>query len=1356
MAMEKSFNGKLSAVNPHVKLDVASATKPRRTTLLNNLSRVLFVCACGFGLCANATTSSYVLSPSQTSYEHLVRGGSSSVEPLVNSYTVQVPDGYRAKVSLRKVPDRSRLVNCESASVSYLVDGVAKSVSSTNTFTRTGTISLSATASNPSVSWTEMYVDYYMTIAGVQTPHYAHRYHYYETYYYDYCYVITAQYICPVTVSFNSNGGDAVADRSYWSGDAYGTLPTPTRSGYKFVGWYSNAALTASVTASSTVSDSVTTLYAKWAERRSISFDTTGGNALSPQTYVVGETYGTLPTPIRSGYKFVGWYSNAALTASVTASSTVSDSVTMLYAKWAELVTVSFVTNGGSEIDPIDYVIGDKYGTLPTPTLIAHSFQGWYSDSALTTHIDSTSAASASVTSLFAKWTENHPSFSINSKGTLTSVSLNGCVNIVIPDNVKSIGDSAFSSCTSMISVYIPDSVTNIGYYAFKGCTSLNAVRIPDSVKEIGYQAFDSCGAAYDTTTIRGVRLLDGWAVGYESSLSGKVDLSGVRGIARSAFSGCAGITSVYVPDVPMGEQCFRNCTSLAEVTFDEELKEIAECMFYLCSKLSKVTLPKHLTGISSLAFDGCSSLSNIAIPSSVTNIGIRAFAETSLRSFVIPENVLKIGNNVFSKCSTLTSISIYANNLECGQDMFWLYPNAALSSVYVYGENWPTGSIGAFSMVSSSCRVYARRLLSSKAKPDTWTNYSLTFQYLAGESVTLTFDSKGGSEVEPRTCTEGNAYGTLPTPTRIGYVFGGWKNKNGAIVKTSDVISPFDTVLTATWTPTTYSISLDRQDGSGSTSLATATYGEEMPAIAVPLRMGYAFGGYWSETNGGGEQYYTNDGTGTRKWTETDGRTLYALWMEKEWGTAEYLNCAIGLPFASAGDADWVSDTATSHDGIGSMRSGAIGAAAEGGRTQSVLTTTVLGEGQGSFWWKVSCEEPYYSEYYDYAVFMVDGEEVARIAGDVDWAQVSYTLTGNTEHVLTWMFTRDDFDETNAPYDNCVWVDEFVWTPNAVAVTLDSNGASEGDAQKVIVRYAGYAMALPGEGAYAKTMCRLVGWTDGERTYEVGEVYEFGFADVTLTAIWQELSWTLAEAVGVDGLVLTTGGDSEWTVDPYVFKDDMVSLRSGHISHSQETWLETTVTGPGDLTFWWKVMGEANRSRLYDYVNVSVDGVVIYKEGVSDWTNLTVAVTGGGPHVVRWTYLKNASVDADGDCAWIDSVVWTPSGGAGLAAWLAERNLTADAQAANGRTAAECYALGLDPTLATNDFRIVSIELVDGTPKVEWEPKTNRWTGAEIKATLKGAAELKGPWAEVPAGGGSPGTARPTMRFFKVTVEGQ
>ena len=59
-----------------------------------------------------------------------------------------------------------------------------------------------------------------------------------------------------------------------------------------------------------------------------------------------------------------------------------------------------------------------------------------------------------------------------------------------------------------------------------------------------------------------------------------------------------------------------------------------------------------------------------------------------------------------------------------------------------------------------------------------------------------------------------------------------------------------------------------------------------------------------------------------------------------------------------------------------------------------------------------------------------------------------------------------------------------------------------------------------------------------------------------------------------------------------------------------------------------------------------------------------------------------------------------------------------------------------------------MSIELTDDGPKVEWEPKTNRWTGAEIRTVLKGATSLEGPWTEVPVGG------EEAFRFFKVCVE--
>ena len=72
---------------------------------------------------------------------------------------------------------------------------------------------------------------------------------------------------------------------------------------------------------------------------------------------------------------------------------------------------------------------------------------------------------------------------------------------------------------------------------------------------------------------------------------------------------------------------------------------------------------------------------------------------------------------------------------------------------------------------------------------------------------------------------------------------------------------------------------------------------------------------------------------------------------------------------------------------------------------------------------------------------------------------------------------------------------------------------------------------------------------------------------------------------------------------------------------------------------------------------------------------------------------------------------------------------------------------------LDTDDFRIVSIEIVDGEPKVELVPKVNRWTGAEIQVVLKGAATLEGPWKTVE---GATAAEKAAMRFFKVVVEVQ
>jgi hypothetical protein len=97
---------------------------------------------------------------------------------------------------------------------------------------------------------------------------------------------------------------------------------------------------------------------------------------------------------------------------------------------------------------------------------------------------------------------------------------------------------------------------------------------------------------------------------------------------------------------------------------------------------------------------------------------------------------------------------------------------------------------------------------------------------------------------------------------------------------------------------------------------------------------------------------------------------------------------------------------------------------------------------------------------------------------------------------------------------------------------------------------------------------------------------------------------------------------------------------------------------------------------------------------------------------------------------------------------------------AANGRmSVVGCYVLGLDPQDATSDFRIASFPMkADGTPdfaNVTFDPPKAQWNVPDAPVTWKGAATLEGPWRTVTVEGGSPGTARPTMQFFKAVVFG-
>ncbi len=283
-------------------------------------------------------------------------------------------------------------------------------------------------------------------------------------------------------------------------------------------------------------------------------------------------------------------------------------------------------------------------------------------------------------------------------------------ISVTIPDSVTSIGNGAFSICTSLTNLRIPNSVTSIDSSAFEYCTKLTSVEIPDSLSVIGACAFYNCASLSNVIIPNSVTRIGDSAFQGCTSLANITIPNSVTSIGNSAFYYCTSLISVTIPDsvTSIGYSAFRGCTSLTSITISNSVTSIGYGAFSMCGSLISIKvinnenyisvdgilfnkdktelivypagitdcsyeIPNSVTHIGSSAFAGCTNLTSVTISNSVTHIGSSAFEDCkSLTSITIPDSVTSIGNYTFENCTSLTNVMIFDGVISIGERTFY------------------------------------------------------------------------------------------------------------------------------------------------------------------------------------------------------------------------------------------------------------------------------------------------------------------------------------------------------------------------------------------------------------------------------------------------------------------------------------------------------------------------------------------------------------------------------------------------------------------------------------------------------------------------------------------------------------
>ena len=517
-------------------------------------------------------------------------------------------------------------------------------------------------------------------------------------------------------------------------------LNAPYREGYTFAGWYTNADLSGEKI---TIVEAETndTLYAKWIENSLVEstwkvlYTSTNGGIVAPNAIDV------------FGANIVSnTYENGVGT--ITFDGPVTSIGTEAFHDCLTLKSIT-IPNSVNSIGVQAFRDCSAIDSLTIPENV-NSISGW-------AFMDCSSLLSIVVAQENMTYDSRENCNAIIE--TATNTLIVGCKKTIIPNGVAIIGEHAFR-ISSLAFITIPNSVTNIERLAFCG-SSIDTIYVeattPPALADSTVFMYTPspicvipCGtlAAYEVSDwasqVGGFveDCVEGQQIYYTSTNDSIVTPYNVNAfdanIVSNIYENGVGTITFDGPVTSIGEEAFRQCSSIASITIPKSVTSIGQFAFGFCSSLTSITIPENVTSIVRGTFQGCSSIvsivvdnnntmydsrndcnaiietatnvlvtgcKNTIIPNGITTIDRWAFASNkSLASITIPNTVMTIADHAFHSCSSLPFISIPNSVTSIGVQAFY---NCSLFSSFTIPKSVTTIGKMAFKDCTSLDTIY-------------------------------------------------------------------------------------------------------------------------------------------------------------------------------------------------------------------------------------------------------------------------------------------------------------------------------------------------------------------------------------------------------------------------------------------------------------------------------------------------------------------------------------------------------------------------------------------------------------------------------------------------------------------------